>query len=76
MTTYVPGTGSGLGSLDSDVARAQTMYKQATFSGAPASTSVITWLGYTAPPEIPTRPGSDTRDRERPPSTGSRTDCG
>ncbi|NKS63306.1 hypothetical protein GS966_05705 [Rhodococcus hoagii] len=66
VTTYVPGTGSGLGSLDSDVARAQTMYKQATFSGAPASTSVITWLGYTAPPEIPDAAGIGYADRGAP----------
>lgn len=66
VTTYVPGTGSGLGSLESDTGRAQVMYDQARIAGAPESTSVITWLGYTAPPEIPDAAGIGYADRGAP----------
>lgn len=54
VATFVPGTGSTVGNLAGNVQRADQMYASAQRS-APAGTqvSVITWLGYAAPPSIP-----------------------
>ncbi|MDG3015688.1 alpha/beta hydrolase [Speluncibacter jeojiensis] len=53
VTTFVPGTGTKLPDIAKDMGRSETMLGQAIASGAPADSSVITWYGYNAPPEIP-----------------------
>jgi Alpha/beta hydrolase len=51
VATYVPGTGSGLASCGGDLTRSDRMAYAATKAGSP-STSVITWVGYDAPPNL------------------------
>ncbi len=51
VATYVPGTGSDLGKIGSDIDRADRMAGAAAEAGSP-STAVIAWLGYDAPDEI------------------------
>lgn len=52
VATYVPGTSSGLHSLGGDMARAETLLDAVDVqNGGP--NSVVTWVGYSAPPELP-----------------------
>jgi hypothetical protein len=52
VATYVPGTGADVGKISGDLDRSDKMLEAATKSGSP-STSVITWLNYDAPPNLP-----------------------
>ncbi|MGW4958757.1 alpha/beta hydrolase [Nonomuraea sp. NPDC004186] len=49
VVTSVPGTGSTLEGIGADVARAGTLWDQASRSAPHAKTASILWLGYTAP---------------------------
>ncbi|MGJ0119644.1 alpha/beta hydrolase [Williamsia sp. MIQD14] len=49
VTTYVPGTGSDLGTIGGGVDRAQTMVGAAERADPRAATSVVAWYGYHAP---------------------------
>lgn len=51
VATYVPGTGSELSKIGGDLGRADLMAAAAEKAGSP-STSVITWQGYDAPPDL------------------------
>jgi Alpha/beta hydrolase len=51
VTTYVPGAGSDIGSLGSDVGRAELMQSSASAAGV-EDPAVVTWIGYESPPEI------------------------
>jgi hypothetical protein len=51
VVTYVPGTGSQLSKIGSDLPRADKMVGSATAAGSP-STAAITWVGYDAPQSI------------------------
>ncbi|MGH3877400.1 MAG: alpha/beta hydrolase [Actinophytocola sp.] len=51
VATFVPGTGSGLDSINTDMNRADRMAQAASNADSP-STSVITWVGYTAPQDL------------------------
>lgn len=51
VATYVPGTGAELSKIGGDLGRADIMVGAANQAGSP-STSVITWLGYDAPPGL------------------------
>lgn len=51
VATYVPGTGSELSEIGGDMDRADRMVDAARQAGA-RSMSVITWLGYDAPPTL------------------------
>ncbi|MEV6911706.1 alpha/beta hydrolase [Amycolatopsis sp. NPDC051071] len=51
VATYVPGTGSELSKVNGDLGRADLMVNAAQQAGA-QSLSVITWLGYDAPPGL------------------------
>lgn len=51
VATYVPGTGSELSKIGGDMDRADRMVDAARQAGA-RSMSVITWLGYDAPPTL------------------------
>ncbi|MFD9892819.1 alpha/beta hydrolase [Amycolatopsis sp. NPDC059027] len=48
VATYVPGTGSDLANIGTDLGRSDKMLHAAEVSGSP-STAVVTWLGYDAP---------------------------
>ncbi|MET9396979.1 alpha/beta hydrolase [Kitasatospora sp. NPDC002965] len=56
VSTYVPGTGARLGSIDSDIERSDRMVASANTAnvkaGLPRTTSSITWVGYDAPQSI------------------------
>lgn len=52
VATFVPGTGSGLDNINGDMNRADSMVQAAIDADSP-STSVITWVGYAAPPDLP-----------------------
>jgi hypothetical protein len=52
VATFVPGTGSNLATVGGNLNRSDLMAAAATQAGSP-STSVITWIGYDAPPDIP-----------------------
>jgi predicted alpha/beta hydrolase family esterase len=52
VCTYVPGTGADVGKISGDMDRSDKMLEAATKSGSP-STSVITWLNYDAPANLP-----------------------
>ncbi|MFG6192512.1 alpha/beta hydrolase [Nonomuraea sp. JJY05] len=49
VVTSVPGTGSTLEGIGADVARAGTLWDQASRSAPRTKTASILWLGYTAP---------------------------
>ncbi|MBE1591831.1 alpha/beta hydrolase [Nonomuraea angiospora] len=49
VVTSVPGTGSTLEGIGADVARAGTLWDQASRSAPHTKTASILWLGYTAP---------------------------
>ena len=51
VATYVPGTGAGLNSINGDMSRADRMAQAAADAHSP-STSVITWVGYSAPQDL------------------------
>ncbi|MPZ85689.1 MAG: alpha/beta hydrolase [Actinophytocola sp.] len=51
VATFVPGTGSGLDSINGDMNRTDSMAEAAKKEGSP-STSVITWVGYAAPQDL------------------------
>jgi Alpha/beta hydrolase len=51
VATFVPGTGSGLDSINGDMSRADSMTRAADKAGSP-STAVITWAGYAAPQDL------------------------
>ncbi|WP_336879885.1 alpha/beta hydrolase [Rhodococcus globerulus] len=57
VATFVPGTGSHLGTIGGDIDRSQMMLDsteyQRRFAGLEGSTSVVTWYGYDAPQTIP-----------------------
>ncbi|MEE1821756.1 alpha/beta hydrolase [Streptomyces sp. BE20] len=55
VSTYVPGTGARLGSIDSDIERSDRMVASASAAQNPhnpKTTSSITWVGYDAPQSI------------------------
>ncbi|MBO1416572.1 alpha/beta hydrolase [Streptomyces sp. FH025] len=56
VSTYVPGTGARLGSINSDINRSDRMVAAADAAdrkaGDPSTTSSITWIGYDAPQSI------------------------
>jgi hypothetical protein len=52
VATYVPGTGARLEMVGADMDRADKMLGSAAKAGSP-STSVITWIGYDAPQDLP-----------------------
>lgn len=49
VVTYVPGTGSNLGTIGGGIDRAQAMVSAAERADPRAATSVVAWYGYTAP---------------------------
>ena len=51
VATFVPGTGSGLDSINGDMSRTDRMAQAAGNADSP-STSVITWVGYAAPQDL------------------------
>ncbi|WP_083666243.1 alpha/beta hydrolase [Saccharomonospora sp. CUA-673] len=51
VSTFVPGTGSELGNIDSTMDRSERMAEQARWAGA-ESTATISWHGYDAPDEF------------------------
>lgn len=51
VATYVPGTSSGLPSLGGDMIRAENLLAEASFDND-SPTSIVTWVGYNAPPEV------------------------
>ncbi|MFD6515752.1 alpha/beta hydrolase [Rhodococcus sp. NPDC060176] len=57
VATFVPGTGSHLGTIGGDIDRSQAMLdsgqKALERAGISGSTSVTTWYGYDAPQTIP-----------------------
>lgn len=63
VATFVPGTGSELSKINSDVSRCEALLRETTSaqqealakgqSVAGGSTSVVVWYGYNAPPTIP-----------------------
>ncbi|MFE4500944.1 alpha/beta hydrolase [Rhodococcus sp. NPDC056743] len=57
VATFVPGTGSHLGTIGGDLDRSQWMLDAATHelddAGLPGSVSVVAWYGYDAPQTIP-----------------------
>ena len=52
VTTYVPGTGTNLSGMAGGVERSERMLDEARRADPNASTSVVTWYGYDAPPEL------------------------
>lgn len=63
VTTYVPGTTSGLNDgMVKDISRADVML-QAAQKINPAPTSVITWAGYDAPQSLPDAASTSFADR-------------
>jgi hypothetical protein len=52
VATFVPGTGSNLAVVGGYLDRTDRMAGAAAIAGSP-STSVITWIGYDAPPDLP-----------------------
>ncbi|MER7752787.1 alpha/beta hydrolase [Kitasatospora sp. NPDC097643] len=56
VSTYVPGTGARLGSINSDINRSDLMVQSANDAnrkaGDKSTTSSITWVGYDAPQSI------------------------
>jgi hypothetical protein len=52
VATFVPGTGSDLSNINTDIDRSDRMLDAARQNGS-ASTAVITWHGYDAPDSIP-----------------------
>ncbi|ONI67112.1 hypothetical protein BWI15_28505 [Kribbella sp. ALI-6-A] len=52
VATMVPGTTARLGTFGGEMARADLLWQSAQRAGSP-STSVVAWLGYDAPDEIP-----------------------
>lgn len=52
VTTYVPGTGTNLSGMAGGVERSERMLDEARRADPNASTSVGTWYGYDAPPEL------------------------
>lgn len=61
VATFVPGTGSDLGKIGTDMGRSDKMWDMANRSGSP-STAVIAWLGYDAPDELPNASSGDYAD--------------
>jgi len=51
VATFVPGTGAGLDSIGGDMERSDRMAQAAADAHSP-STSVITWVGYSAPQDL------------------------
>lgn len=49
VVTYIPGTGSGLSTIEGDLERSDLMQGAAKASEPSESTSVITYMGYNAP---------------------------
>lgn len=52
VVTYVPGTGAGLRSMRTDLARADLMADEANKLDPASSTSAIAWIGYEAPQDL------------------------
>ncbi|GAA1463525.1 hypothetical protein GCM10009619_42280 [Williamsia maris] len=52
VSTFVPGTGTGINTLDGNLLRANAMAGAATEAGQGASASVITWQDYDAPQDV------------------------
>lgn len=52
VSTFVPGTGTGINTLDGNLTRAGLMATAATDAGQGAPASVITWQDYDAPQDI------------------------
>ncbi len=52
VVTYVPGTGAGLRSVRTDMARADLIADEATKLDPGSSTSAIMWIGYEAPQDL------------------------
>ncbi|MFF9392673.1 alpha/beta hydrolase [Streptomyces griseoluteus] len=52
VVTYVPGTGSKLGSIDGDISRAELVQDQAAVMDPAHKTASIMWLGYDAPQDL------------------------
>ncbi|WP_329013814.1 alpha/beta hydrolase [Streptomyces sp. NBC_01601] len=52
VVTYVPGTGSKLGSIDGDISRAELVQDQAVATDPAHKTASIVWLGYDAPQDL------------------------
>ncbi|MEU7054756.1 alpha/beta hydrolase [Streptomyces sp. NPDC046197] len=52
VVTYVPGTGSNLGSIDGDIRRAELLQAKAERTDFTHSTASILWLGYDAPQDL------------------------
>lgn len=62
VTTSVPGTGTNLPGMVGGVGRSELMLAEARYADPTASTSVVTWFGYDAPPELPDATGSSYAD--------------
>ncbi|MFD7454704.1 alpha/beta hydrolase [Kitasatospora sp. NPDC059827] len=60
VSTYVPGTGARLGSINSDINRSDAMVASANAAGTGKTTSSITWVGYDAPQNIIPEAADDT----------------
>ena len=64
VSTYVPGTGARLGSINSDINRSDLMVASANTAnrqaGDKSTTSSITWVGYDAPQSIIPEAADDT----------------
>jgi uncharacterized protein YukE len=52
IVTYVPGTGTRLGTIGGDLGRADIMVDSARAADPSESTSAIVWVGYDAPQDI------------------------
>jgi hypothetical protein len=61
VATYVPGVGSGLSTIGSEVDRSDKMWQSATAAGSP-STAVVTWIGYDAPDDLADAGGESHAD--------------
>jgi len=52
VVTYVPGTGTRLGSIGGDLGRADIMVDSARAADPSESTAAIVWVGYDAPQDV------------------------
>lgn len=52
VVTFVPGTGTRLGTIGGDLARSDALVGAATLADRDQTTSAITWVGYDAPQDV------------------------
>lgn len=62
VTNSVPGTGTNLAGMEGGVDRSGRMLDQASRADPSATTSVVTWFGYDAPPQLPDATGASYAD--------------